>query len=150
MFLALSAHATHTSYRSVKKIQDLLEDEGFTHISVQLLPVDAACGRLTLEEVLGVACAAFGEEEHRVRSRLRRRETTITRHAYCALAKRYTGFSLENIGRLIGRDHATVVYATKLVDTLLEVNDMQLAPQYREAEQKLLRLKQEKQNQQHL
>lgn len=54
-----------------------------------------------------------------LKSRTRTRDIVILRQYYCAKANELTKNSLGKIGKLINRDHATVIYAIKVVrDTI--------------------------------
>ena len=54
-------------------------------------------------------------------SHTRQCTVVMARHAYCMLAKRYTGCTVAQIGDLIGRDHSTVVHSIKTSNDLLDV-----------------------------
>ena len=47
----------------------------------------------------------------------RERENVIHRHAFCVVARRYAPISLKFIGGVLGRDHATVLHASKNHET---------------------------------
>jgi chromosomal replication initiation ATPase DnaA len=67
-----------------------------------------------------IACAdSFGVEVKDVASASRRRPIARARNAVCILARELTSQSNAQIGRAIGRDHATVTYATKRARQLL-------------------------------
>ena len=51
-----------------------------------------------------------------LKKKIRTRDMAYARAVYYKLAKRYTVQSLTSIGKLVGRDHATVLHGLKLFD----------------------------------
>ena len=54
-----------------------------------------------------------------LKKKTRTRDMAYARAVYYKLAKRYTVQPLSSIGKLVGRDHATVLHGLKLFDTYL-------------------------------
>lgn len=52
----------------------------------------------------------------------RKRPIVTYRHVFCKIA-RLMGYSMTNIGKYIGRDHATIIHSVKTVDNLIEAKD---------------------------
>lgn len=67
-------------------------------------------------------CTAFGVTMDEVRGRSRCEAYVFARQAYCYMAYRQTNQSAANIGKLIGRDHATVSHSIKTVENYLFAN----------------------------
>lgn len=71
----------------------------------------------------------LGPYKLNIRDRSRKRELVIFRQC-CYKIARVQGFSLKSIGQAFGRDHATVLYGTNVISTLLEVNDYEVVKIY--------------------
>jgi len=66
---------------------------------------------VTKEFILDLVCRHFKVSREELRSRSRSRRVTFPRQVAMYLCRRFTDESLQSIGRLFNRDHATVVYA---------------------------------------
>ena len=73
-----------------------------------------------LNEILDIVCTYHQVEVEEIRGPSRNRELVNARQMFCNLAKKLTRHTVSNIGKKINRDHSTVVYSHKIVDTLLE------------------------------
>lgn len=57
-----------------------------------------------------------------IRTKWRKREVVLHRQVYMMIAHEWT-YTLEDVGRSLGYDHATVLHAGKLIKNLLEAKD---------------------------
>jgi chromosomal replication initiator protein len=74
-----------------------------------------------LNTVLYMVCTYYGVEPDDVKGKDRARHLVIARQIYCNLARTYTRSTLKQIGSIINRDHATVIYGnrqTKILSTI--------------------------------
>lgn len=70
--------------------------------------------------VLSIVARWYGVQVSDISGKSRRREHVIPRHIVCALMKRYTVYTLQQIGELLGgRDHATVHNSLKAHENLM-------------------------------
>lgn len=74
----------------------------------------------------------FKKTREEVVSKSRKRETTDCRHIIMFLCRRYTTYSLKDIGRKYDRDHTSVMHAERTVRRIMEENES-----YRNTVQKL-------------
>jgi chromosomal replication initiation ATPase DnaA len=70
--------------------------------------------------VVDVVCAEFGVERELLLGVTRQAEVTLARHAAMALAQRCLAYSLPRIGRLLHRDHTTVLHGVRRITRLAE------------------------------
>ena len=47
----------------------------------------------------------------------------MVRHLYAYISRRTTSYSLEYIGSVIGRDHASILHSVKTINNFLDIND---------------------------
>lgn len=74
-----------------------------------------------LNTVLHMVCTYYGVEPNEIKGKSRKRHLVIARQTYCHLARVYTRSTLKQIGSIINRDHATVIYGnsqTKILSTI--------------------------------
>jgi chromosomal replication initiator protein len=80
---------------------------------------------VTAESVQKAVCEYFGVKLQDLRSRKRTRELATARQMAMYLCKQLTGLSLAEIGTALGgKDHATVIYACKQVESRREKEDL--------------------------
>jgi len=60
-----------------------------------------------------------GIEFIKIQSVTRKREILYARHLFCYFARKRTKLSLQEIGNILNRDHATVLHSVKTVKDLL-------------------------------
>lgn len=78
---------------------------------------------LTVASIQEAVCCYYGLEPHMLQSNSRKREVVQARQIAMYLSRKYTKVSLSSIGEQIGnRDHATVLYAVKAIQNLVEVD----------------------------
>jgi hypothetical protein len=73
-----------------------------------------------LNEILDIVCTYHQVEIEDIKGPGRNRELVSARQMFCSLAKKLTRHTVTSIGEKINRDHSTVSYSHKIVDTLLE------------------------------
>lgn len=64
---------------------------------------------MTPEEILQLVSAETQVEQNKIKGRSRMARIVFVRHLYFYLSKRHTGFTLLAIGKLLNRDHTTVI-----------------------------------------
>ena len=74
------------------------------------------------EELLMRCCEVFDVPFDEVKSKKREKSMVFARQAFCYLAKKEK-YTLGNIGKLINRDHSTVLYSIKQVECYIQSND---------------------------
>ena len=86
---------------------------------------------LTVNYILKVVCAEYGVKISDVKGVVRKREFVEPRHVFCSIVKRYFGShkSLSNIGKVISRDHSTIINSIKNVNDWLDT-DKQFRKKY--------------------
>lgn len=67
-------------------------------------------------EVFNLLLSEYGIHEKHIRSRSRKFEFVRCRSLWFYLMRRYTNCSLSEIGKMLGRDHSTVVHSIKKID----------------------------------
>ncbi len=78
---------------------------------------------VTVASIQEAVCGYYQLEPHMLQSNSRKREVVQARQIAMYLSRKYTKVSLSSIGEQIGnRDHATVLYAVKSIQNLVEVD----------------------------
>jgi len=111
--------------------------------TVVRLPVDDDAGRPSarLPEVDAIAAAAikvYGIDAADFWSFRRYEPVATARHVTCYLARRYTAYSLPEIGRAVGRDHSTVLYSVNRIARQID-HDSTLAAKVADVRRELSR-----------
>lgn len=75
---------------------------------------------ITKEFILELVCHHFRVTKEELCSKSRQRRITFPRQVAMYLCRRFTGESLQTIGKLFNRDHATVIYAVNSVEKKLK------------------------------
>lgn len=87
-----------------------------------------------------VSISMFGKDEtKRLLDKSRVRELVTLRKMICHILVRRLGFSLTWVGRMLEKDHATVLYLCKCADNHL-MYDKNFSKVYSEAQQNLMKL----------
>jgi chromosomal replication initiation ATPase DnaA len=76
-----------------------------------------------LSEILSNVSYITGIKTDDIKDGTRKREIVEARFFYCYRARRYTKHTFESIGRLINRDHASVLHGIRMVDECKEIKD---------------------------
>ena len=78
--------------------------------------------QITLDDLLFEVANRFGVSPDDVKGKCRDTDIIIARHVYCALAWTvFPNYSVVTIGKLINKDHATVLFALKRVASDMEL-----------------------------
>ena len=78
---------------------------------------------VTIDTIISKVCEHYNIEESAIQTKSRKREIVQARQIAMFLAKKYTDHSMSKIGQFIAkRDHATVIYACKAVEGLMQVD----------------------------
>lgn len=64
-----------------------------------------------MSKVVALAFKKTGISIYDIRSKTRKKEVVHARYIICWLAYRYSNLSLNRIGKIIGKDHSTVLHA---------------------------------------
>ena len=72
--------------------------------------------------ILTEVCRHYDVSVHDVMGKCRRGEYIFPRHFAMYYVRQYTSLSLSEIGRMVGKDHATVLHSIRTVNDLIEMN----------------------------
>lgn len=75
---------------------------------------------MELQRILKAVSEITEISENDILSRIRLKETVLARHLYCYFSCEKTRYSLKSIGKLINRDHASVIHGNKRIIYELE------------------------------
>ena len=79
--------------------------------------------QLTIKKIQETVCRYFNLDETLIQTLSRKREIVQARQITMFLAKKYTESSFAHIGKVVGgKDHATVLYACKMVKDQIEIS----------------------------
>ncbi len=85
-------------------------------VATALSDVEVSVPGHTLEQVLELVASAYGLSRAELSRRSRERRLARPRQIAMYLCRRYTDASLAEIGRALGRDHTSVLHATRAVE----------------------------------
>lgn len=91
---------------------------------------------LTVDKIQEIVCDYLHVPAEMLRTKNRKREIVQARQLFMYFCKNYTNCSLAYIGKQVDRDHATVLYADKAVNNLIET-DRKFKLQVEEIQRKL-------------
>lgn len=74
------------------------------------------------KDALQIICEQIGVTEDEVKGRSRKRDYVIARHIFCFVSHLYYNKRLTQIGRILNRDHSSVIHAIKAVCNEQETN----------------------------
>lgn len=77
---------------------------------------------VTIDKIFNVVSAACDVPREEIKGRRRTREITAARHACTYLLKTMTDLSLSDIGRLLSRDHSTVISSIRNIEDEMKKN----------------------------
>lgn len=95
---------------------------------------------MSLNKILDEICLVLDVDKGDVYGKSRKREVVEVRVIYSKLAKQNTYFSLEDIGDIINRDHATIIYYVRTHDNLIN-RDEKYTKKWRECRRIVMPLK---------
>jgi chromosomal replication initiation ATPase DnaA len=75
------------------------------------------------ESVLTEVCRLTGTDPDIIKSKSRRLDVVIVRQVYCYTARELTGASMKEIGKVINRNHATVIYSCRVIADAMTISD---------------------------
>jgi len=79
--------------------------------------------KITIDSIQSIVCDYYHLDPSAIQGKSRKSEISSARQVTMYLAKKHTGASFSNIGKLVGkRDHATVLHACKTIRNLLETD----------------------------
>jgi chromosomal replication initiation ATPase DnaA len=76
----------------------------------------------TLQSLLEQVAAAGDFTAEQIIRKDRAADLTLVRQLFCWIAHR-EGYSTKRIGKLINRDHTTILYSAQRIDDFLSIND---------------------------
>lgn len=79
-------------------------------------------GDAEIDEVIGEICFCYNIDPEIFHKKLKSNERrfVVLRQVYFYIMRRYSNFSLIKIGNTLNKNHATVIYAVKQVETALK------------------------------
>jgi chromosomal replication initiation ATPase DnaA len=125
--------------RSIKRTQYLCRKERFndTKISVtSYAGVIASQDSIIVSKVKELVLKYYNVKFEDVNIRSRKREVSEIRQAFCYWVKRYASLSLKSIGKLVSRDHSTIIHAITTYENIYE-NHYLFAPTHNKIEREL-------------
>ncbi len=96
---------------SVEKASELLADT---------LRQEEVDGKVDIAKIQEITAKYLNVDVADMTSRRRPAKIAMARQIAMYIAKKHTNKALEEVGRAFGRDHATVMYAMRVVETLME------------------------------
>lgn len=76
------------------------------------------------EKIFKIVCKHMQVEENEVRSKSRKKETATARHIIIYLIKKYTPYSLKQIGMIFGKDHTTIMNSVAVVENRIKTEPL--------------------------
>ena len=93
-------------------------------LKIKLSDVNSRAENYSIKDVYKVIDdLCLTETGRSIKEKTRKKEVVAYRQSYCKLAKDAGGYSLSTIGSKVSLDHATVIYSSNKVGTLLSTND---------------------------
>jgi chromosomal replication initiator protein len=77
--------------------------------------------RTKIERILKFVCNYYDISEKAMSREFRDKEIVKARQMYCFLSYQFAGGTMSSIGKLINRDHTTVVYAVNKIKVQKEI-----------------------------
>ena len=72
------------------------------------------------DRIFKTVAKKMGVDENEIKSKSKRKEITSARHIVIFLIRKYTPYSLKQIGALFGRDHSTIMNSIDVVETKIK------------------------------
>lgn len=94
------------------------------------LPEENRKSFVTPDSVFRAVCRQTGVDPEIVKSKVRNCDTVMVRMIYCYLARMETDASLSDIGKVIGRNHTSVIYFNRRVQELIDIKDSKMMNVY--------------------
>ncbi len=80
--------------------------------------------QMTVENVIGQVCKKYGLSEEDIKGRKKTKEIAMARHICIYIIRKLTDLSLPAIGRILGRDHTTVMSSIQVIENELRTNPL--------------------------
>ncbi len=80
-----------------------------------MMSVDSS-PKVIIEKIFTSVSNKYGINENEIKSKSRRREITTARHVVIYFIRKYTNYSLKQIGNLFGRDHTTILSSIEVTE----------------------------------
>lgn len=75
---------------------------------------------LTLESIFKTVCDYYGFDYEAAIGRTKKRELVEVRQVFCFFARKNTDNGYNAIGKFIGKNHATAIYAVRTIENLVD------------------------------
>jgi chromosomal replication initiation ATPase DnaA len=86
---------------------------------------------INLKTIIGKVAEIMEVHASAIPMRTRKREFVFARQMFCYIASKYTNNTTVQIGKFIGRDHATVIHSKKAFQNLIDTNFGSIANDYK-------------------
>ena len=80
--------------------------------------------QMTVESIINKVCKKYGLSEEDIKGRKKTKEIAMARHICIYIIRKMTELSLPAIGRVLGRDHTTVMSSLQVIETELKTNPL--------------------------
>ena len=80
--------------------------------------------QMTVENVIDKVCRKYGLNQDDIKGRKKTKEIAMARHICIYIIRKLTDLSLPAIGRILGRDHTTVMSSLQVIETELRTNPL--------------------------
>ena len=81
-------------------------------------------GIIRAEKITGIVCGYFQVDLQSLVNSSRKQEFAYPRHLCMYFLKKYSSLSLKVIGKMFGRDHTSVLHSVRVMEDLLQVDDI--------------------------
>lgn len=82
--------------------------------------LDITKNEQTWHDVMRAVCQTFNLTPDEIQSQNRKQELIFARHMFCYLCRKHLQMSLADIGRILMRDHSTIINAVSKASDLIE------------------------------
>jgi chromosomal replication initiation ATPase DnaA len=82
--------------------------------------LDITKNEQTWHDVMRAVCQTFNLTPDEIQSQNRKQELIFARHMFCYLCRKHLQMSLVDIGRILMRDHSTIINAVSKASDLIE------------------------------
>lgn len=76
------------------------------------------------EKIFKIVCKHMQVDENEIKSKSRKKETATARHIIIFLIKKYTPYSLKQIGTIFGKDHTTIMNSVAVVENRIKTEPL--------------------------
>tara|TARA_R100000900_G_scaffold81380_1_gene63927 strand:- start:3018 stop:3455 length:438 start_codon:yes stop_codon:yes gene_type:complete len=114
---------TYTEGDIFKVYQFAIEGKSFEEAKKEILENRVDCDEGRIYTLLKIVCDYYDVTHKEIRAHSRLPLYVNARRIFCFLCRKFTEKSLYNIGRLIDRDHATVLHQTRNAQDFLYIGD---------------------------